>query len=138
MTRTVIWNIEAGAGLSAQDYLAAERRRAAICRSFRDVFTRADFLIAPAASVLPWANDVSDVTEINGLRLETQIDYLAVTFIVSLVGCPVLTLPTPRQMHELPFGIQIIAPPGCEAGLFGFGRVVEEKLNFSHRRPVLI
>jgi amidase len=65
-------------------------------------------------------------------------NYLAVAFIVSLVGCPVLTLPTPRQTHELPFGIQIIAPPGCEERLFGFGRVVEEKLNFSHRRPVLI
>jgi amidase len=50
----------------------------------------------------------------------------------------VRTLPTPRQTHELPFGIQIIAPPGCEAMLFGFGRVVEEKLSFSHHRPLLI
>ena len=88
LTPTVIWNIEAGAKLSAEDYLNAERRRTAIYRSFRELFTRADFLVAPAASVFPWPNEISDVTAIDGTALETPIDYLAVTFIVSLVGCP--------------------------------------------------
>ncbi|WP_025035401.1 amidase [Bradyrhizobium sp. DOA9] len=137
LTPTVIWNIEAGANLSAQDYLNAERRRSAIYRSFRELFAHADFLVAPAASVLPWPNEISDVTAIDGAALETPIDYLAVTFIVSLVGFPVLTLPVPRGKNELPFGIQIIAPPGCESRLFAFGRVLENELGFSHRRPPL-
>ena len=137
LTPTVIWNIEAGAGFSAQDYLNAERRRTSIYRSFRDVFAHADFLIAPAASVFPWANEISDVTEIDGKSLETPIDYLAVTFIVSLVGFPVLTLPTPRQFQQLPFGIQIVAPPGSESRLFAFGRIIEERLGSTHRRPPL-
>ena len=51
----------------------------------------------PAASVLPWTNDEGDMMLIDGVGLETPIDYLAVTFIVSLVGFPVLTLPTPRR-----------------------------------------
>lgn len=134
---TVIWNIEAGARLSADDYLAAERSRTVIYRSFRQLFTRADFLVAPAASVLPWPNEISDVTGIDGTPLQTPIDYLAVTFIVSLVGCPVLTLPAPRGETELPFGIQVIAPPGCESRLFAFGRTIEHELGFSHRRPPL-
>jgi amidase len=135
LTPTVIWNIEAGANLSAQDYLDAERRRTRIYRSFRDLFTRADFLVAPAASVFPWPNETGDVTTIDGEALQTPIDYLAVTFIVSLVGCPVLTVPAPRAMNELPFGIQIIAPPGAESRLFAFGRILETELGFSHRRP---
>jgi amidase len=135
LTPTVIWNIEAGAKLSAEDYLNAERRRTAIYRSFRSLFTRADFLVAPAASVFPWPNEISDVTIIDGAVLETPIDYLAVTFIVSLVGFPVLTLPARRETDELPFGIQIIAPPGCESQLFAFGRIIESELGFSHRRP---
>ncbi|TFV50933.1 amidase [Bradyrhizobium niftali] len=137
LTPTVIWNIEAGTKLSAEDYLNAERRRTAIYRSFRQLFTRADFMVAPAASVLPWPNEISDVTAIDGAPLETPIDYLAVTFIVSLVGFPVLTLPAPRGVDELPFGIQIIAPPGCESRLFAFGRIIENELSFSHRRPPL-
>ncbi|MDA9487881.1 amidase [Bradyrhizobium sp. CCBAU 11361] len=137
LTPTVIWNIEVGAKLSAEDYLNAERRRTAIYRSFRELFTRADFLVAPAASVLPWPNEIGDVTAIDGTPLETPIDYLAVTFIVSLVGFPVLTLPAPRGVNELPFGIQIIGPPGCESRLFAFGRIIENELGFSHRRPPL-
>ncbi|WP_407113006.1 amidase [Bradyrhizobium sp. LMG 9283] len=137
LTPTVIWNIEAGAKLSAEDYLNAERRRIVIYRSFRELFTRVDFLVAPAASVFPWPNEISDVTAIDGAALETPIDYLAVTFIVSLVGFPVLTLPVPRGENELPFGIQIIALPGCESRLFAFGRILENELGFSHRRPKL-
>ena len=94
-------------------------------------------MVAPAASVLPWPNEISDVTAIDSAPLETPIDYLAVTFIVSLVGFPVLTLPAPRGVDELPFGIQIIAPPGCESRLFAFGRIIENELGFSHRRPPL-
>ena len=37
LTPTVIWNIEAGGQLTAQDYLAAERRRTAVYRGFRDL-----------------------------------------------------------------------------------------------------
>lgn len=135
LTPTVVWNIEAGAKLSAEDYLNAERRRTAIYRSFRELFTRADFLVAPAASVFPWPNEISDVTSIDGAALDTPIDYLAVTFIVSLVGFPVLTVPTRRADNEMPFGIQIIAPPGCESRLFAFGRTLENMLGFAHRRP---
>ena len=135
LTPTVIWNIEAGGQLTAQDYLAAERRRTAIFRSFRDLFSRKDFLVAPAASVFPWSNDTGEVTRIDDVGLETPIDYLAVTFIVSLVGFPVLTLPTPRGSDQKPFGVQIIAAPGQESKLFAFGRRIEQQLGFCHRRP---
>jgi amidase len=135
LTPTVIWNIEAGARLTAQDYLAAERRRTAVFRGFRDLLARKDFLVVPAASVLPWNNDEGDVMLIDGVSLETPIDYLAVTFIVSLVGFPVLTLPTPRRSDQKPFGLQIIAAPGEESKLFAFGRRIEEQLGFCHRPP---
>ena len=72
---------------------------------------------------------------IDGTTLDTPIDYLAVTFIVTLVGFPVLTVPTRRGPNELPFGIQIVALPGCESRLFAFGRTIEKTLGFSHRRP---
>jgi amidase len=137
LTPTVVWNIEAGGRLTAQGYLSAERRRTAIYRSFRDLFARRDFLVAPAASVFPWKNDAGEVTRIDDMHLETPIDYLAVTFIVSLVGFPVLTLPTPRHQDQKPFGVQIIAAPGQESKLFAFGRRIEQQLGFSHIRPTL-
>jgi amidase len=137
LTPTVVWNIEAGGRLTAQDYLSAERRRTTIYRSFRDLFARKDFLVAPAASIFPWNNDAGEVTRIDAMRLETPIDYLAVTFIVSLVGFPVLTLPTPRRSDQMPFGVQIVGAPGQESKLFAFGRRIEQQLGFSHLRPLI-
>ena len=135
LTPTVIWNIEAGGQLTAQDYLVAERQRTAVYRSFRDLMARKDFIVVPAASVFPWNNDIGDVTRIDDMSLDTPIDYLAVTFIVSLVGFPVLTLPTPRQPDQMPFGVQIIAAPGQESKLLAFGRRIEDQLGFCHRPP---
>ena len=43
LTPTVIWNIEAGGQLTAQDYLSAERRRTAVYRSFRELLVRNGF-----------------------------------------------------------------------------------------------
>jgi len=80
------------------------------------------------------ASPVGDVMLIDDVSLETPIDYLAVTFIVSLVGFPVLTLPTLRRSDQMPFGVQVIAAPGQESKLFAFGRRIEEQLGYCHRR----
>jgi amidase len=85
--------------------------------------------------VLPWKNEEGDVTRIDDISLKTPIDYLAVTFIISLVGFPVLTLQTPRRADQKPFGVQIVAAPGQESKLFAFGRRIEEQSGFCHRRP---
>ena len=132
LTPTAAWNIAEGQNISAQDYLDAEEIRARLYRSFDAFFNDHDLLIAPAASVLPWPNEIADVLSIDGKELATIIDYLAVTFIVSLVGFPVLSLPAPQAGHRLPFGLQIIARPGAEALLVSFGRVLEAE-GFRHR-----
>jgi amidase len=92
-------------------------------------------IAASARALLPWKNDEGDVTRIDDISLEKSIDYLAVTFIISLVGLAVLTLPTPRQPDQTPFGVQIIAAPGQESKLFAFGRRIEEQFGFCHRWP---
>ncbi len=70
---TVRWNVEAGRGLSAQDYLAAEAARTALWRRFVDFFQHHDVLVAPAASVLPWPNADGEVTEMDGRPLATSL-----------------------------------------------------------------
>ena len=132
LTPTASWNIAEGTRISAQDYLAAEETRGRLYRNFQAFFGDHDLLIAPAASVLPWPNEMSDVLSIDGQKLPTIIDYLAITFIVSLVGFPVLSIPAPQESHRLPFGLQVVARPGAEASLVAFGRALEAE-GFRHR-----
>ena len=91
--------------------------------------------MAPAASVLPWPNDVGDVTEIDGETLSTLVDYLAVTFIVSLVGCPVVVVPAGRAANGLPVGIQLIGAPGKDAALLALAAQIEEACAFQRVEP---
>lgn len=126
LTETVRWWIERGAGTSAADFLAAEAERTALARRFVRFFEAFDVLIAPAVSVLPWSNIVPEVSEIDGQPLVTIVDYLAVTFVVTLAGCPVVTLPTPLMGERLPFGVQLIGPPGSDARLLAIARRFEK------------
>jgi amidase len=126
LTDTVRWWIERGAGISAADFLAAEAERTALARRFVWFFDDIDVMIAPAASVMPWPNSIPEVTEIDGQPLATIVDYLAVTFIVTLAGCPVVTLPVPLMGEKLPFGIQLIGPPGSDLRLLGIAARFEK------------
>jgi amidase len=134
LSATVRWAIERGAGISASEYLSAEAARSALYRRFVAFFEQYDVLLAPAASVLPWPNSVTDVSEIDGMPLATIIDYLAVTFLVSMAGCPVVTLPA-WTAGRLPFGIQLIGPPGSDYRLLAIARQLEHECGLAYRRP---
>jgi amidase len=134
LSPTVRWAIERGGGISASAYLAAEAARSVLYRRFVAFFEHYDVLLAPAASVLPWPNAVTDVSEIDGQPLATIIDYLAVTFLVSMAACPVVTLPV-WTAGQLPFGIQLIGPPGSDYRLLAIARHLESECGLSYRRP---
>jgi amidase len=135
LTQTVRWWIERGDGITTGAYLEAEERRTAMVRRFLALFERHDVLVAPAASVMPWPNAVPDVLEIDGVAMETIADYLAITFIVSLTGCPVVTLPVPMGNNALPFGVQLIGPPGSDLDLLAIAARFEREANFRFRAP---
>jgi amidase len=137
LTQTVRWWIDRARGIDAASFLAAEARRTALYRRFLAFFDHHDVLLAPAASVMPWRNDVPDVLEIDGQPLGTIADYLAITFIVSLVGFPVVTLPAPLLGHHLPFGVQLIGPPGSDLTLLAIARRFEREAGWRFVKPPL-
>lgn len=124
LTPTVRWWIERGAQARAADWLAAEASRTALARRFVEFFRGCDLLLAPAAALLPWPNDRPDVIAIDDTPMPTPVDYLAVTFVVSLVGCPVVTLPATRE-RGLPVGVQLIGAPGRDLELLAIARRFE-------------
>ncbi len=135
LTQTVRWWIKRGEGITAAGYLEAEARRTALARRFVTFFEHHDVLLAPAASIMPWPNDIPDVTEIDGMRLSTIADYLAITFIVTLAGCPVVTLPAPLGTHTMPFGVQLIGPPGSDLDLLAVAARLSREAGFRFRAP---
>jgi amidase len=137
LTEPLIWNVERGAGVTAEQYLRAEEQRGRTYAAFLAFFDRYDFLLTPSASVEPFSNDQVEVLEIDGRALSSPIDYLAITFIVSLVGMPCVSIPCPQDSSATPFGVQIVAPPRQEGRLLALARRLERDFAFRSVWPAL-
>lgn len=135
LSPTVRWNAERGRGMETARYLAAEAARGRVYRAFAGFFAAHDILLAPSASVLPFDAQDMDVLAIDGRPLRNIIDYLGVTYIVSLVGFPCLSIPMPATCGGPMSGLQVIARPGDETRLLGFARHLERELGFAHVWP---
>ena len=88
-----------------------------------------------SAAVPPFPNSQTDVASIDGNVMANIIDYLRITYIVSLVGFPALSIPCGWTKEGFPIGLQIIAAPFREDRLVEFGAMLEQKLDFAHRWP---
>jgi len=132
----VIWNIEKGLALTAEDIGRAERERAALYRRVVDFFADYDLLLCPTAIVPPFDVDVRYVDEVEGQRFDNYVDWIAITFVITLTSCPALSLPAGFTRNGLPVGLQLVAPPRAEANLLGAAALLERTLDIRNRVPI--
>ena len=135
LSPALVWNVRQGANLSAAAVLQAEATRSRVYAAAIDFFTRHDALLTPAASVVPFPNTQDEVLLIDGKALHSVIDYPAITFVVSLLGLPCLSIPCGSTAEGLPCGLQVIVPPFQEGRRLGFARRLEQDLVCRHRWP---
>ena len=103
----IIWNIEKGLKLKASDIGRAQIARGALFQRVAKFFAGCDLLLCPAAPVAPFDVDIRWVDAIGGHKLDTYIDWIAITFAVTLTACPAISLPCgfTRSPHSLSAGI---------------------------------
>jgi amidase len=135
LTPSVVWNIEAGRGVSADDYLRAQEERSRIFRSAARFFADHDFLVSATTSIAAFPNDESDVLMIDGKPMAHILDYAKLTAAISLIGLPALSIPCGFTADGLPVGIQIVGRPFDEARLLQFAYTLQETLGFAHCWP---
>jgi amidase len=72
-------------------------------------------------------------TEIAGETLTTYIDWMFLTFVITLTGCPAISLPCGLSRDGLPIGLQLVGRPHGDAELLGYARLIEHALAFPPR-----
>lgn len=132
LSESARWNIERGIGISAADLLQAEADRDRLYLNFLRFFETYDVLIAVSASIPPFLHTQSEILEINSIPLRTIIDYLTITYTISLTGLPAVSIPGGWTPSGLPIGIQLVGKPQGEAALLQFAYFLQEALNFRH------
>jgi amidase len=74
---TIIWNAQQGAKLTGPQLSRAEQNRTRLYHRMRRFFQRYDFLLAPVVQVPPFPLNQPYVTEIEGIKMENYIDWMA-------------------------------------------------------------
>jgi amidase len=118
-------NIRAGLSLSVMDVAVAERKRSEIWHRYRRLFEDYDLLLTPTAPVPPFPVGQNHPERIGERRLETYIDWIAPTFLVSLVCLPAASVPAGLTAARLPVGLQIIGPRFSEPRILGVAKHVQ-------------
>ena len=132
----VIWNTEKGLKLTPEEIARANDLRARITARMAVFFENHDLLLCPAAPTPPFDVNIRYLEEIEGTALETYIDWIAITFMISLTGCPVISMPCGFTADGLPVGIQMVAPPRGEAALLSAATAVEEQFEITGNLPI--
>jgi amidase len=118
-------NVEAGLDVTTRDLAAAERGRIAVFHRFRELFERFDVLLTPVAPVKPFPVEMNFPTDVNGRKLDSYVDWIAPTFLVTLVSLPAGSVPAGLTSDRLPVGLQIVAPRFEEPTILRVGKMVE-------------
>ncbi len=132
----LVWNIEQGLVLDASAIGRAERARAALYHRVVDFFEDYDLLLSPTVIVPPFDHEKRYVDEVAGQRYDNYLDWLYLTFVVTLTACPVLSLPCGFSAGELPVGLQVITPPRGDHALLSASALAEEMFGFAGQLPI--
>ncbi|MCD4534207.1 amidase [Nocardioides sp. cx-169] len=110
-------NIRAGESLTGADVATAYARRTALAERMRLFFQRYDVLVLPVSQVPPFPADQEFPTAINGVEMESYLDWMRSAYYITVTGCPAISVPAGVTPSGLPVGVQIVAPHGAERRL---------------------
>ena len=132
----VIWNIDKGMRLDADAIGKAVRARAALLERVGRFFQVYDVLITPTVIVPPFDVDTISVRKVGTVEFDNYIDWVAMTYAITLTRCPALSLPAGFLADGRPVGIQMVGRPNGEAGLLAAAAVLEEALGLRTGEPI--
>ncbi|HZG22020.1 MAG TPA: amidase family protein [Herbaspirillum sp.] len=130
-------NYEMGAAMSLSDCAWAQGEQTRMFRRFQQLYERYDLIVSPTTPVSPFPWSELYLKEVNGVALENYYRWLALTYVVTLVTNPSISLPCGRDHRGMPFGLQVTGPFRGDARLLGCAAALEQAFDgdVALRRP---
>jgi amidase len=138
MKDTVIWNIEAGVKLSGSEVGKAELKRSQLYQRVREFMETYEFLILPVNQVPPFDVKQRYITEINGVKMDTYIDWMKTCYYVTVTGLPAISVPCGFTSEGLPVGLQIVGRHQDELGVLQLAYAFEQATGYWQHRPSVV
>jgi len=137
MKDTVIWNIEEGRKLTGPQIGRAEIKRTELYHRVRKFMETYDFLICPVNQVPPFDINQPYIEEIDGVKMETYIDWMKSCYYITVTGLPAISVPCGFTPEGLPVGMQIVGRHNDDFGVLQLANAFEKATEFRKRRPAV-
>ncbi|MGZ4457662.1 MAG: amidase [Nocardioidaceae bacterium] len=130
-------NIELGADLTGEDVARAYQQLTSIQDRVRTFFSTHDVLALPVSQVPPFSADEEYPSAINGESQATYLDWMRSAYLITVTGCPAISVPAGFTPEGWPVGIQLVAAPRNERRLLEIAYAFEQATRVGDRRPTL-
>jgi amidase len=134
---TLTWNAEAGRALRGPEIGRAERKRTELYHRVRRFMERHEFLVAPVSQVPPFPLEQPYPTEIEGVAMQTYIDWMKSCYFITVTGHPAISVPCGFTPEGLPVGVQIVGRHQDDLGVLQLAHAFEQATGFWKRRPAV-
>jgi amidase len=122
----VAGNIRRGLATGAAEFGRAENVRGHVRDRVLDQLRAYDHLLTPAMAVAPFPVSQNYPETVAGRKMETYVDWIAPTFVLSLTGLPVGAAPCGCDAAGLPVGLQIVGRPFGEEQVLALMRAIQD------------
>ena len=132
---TIRWNVEQGRRLSGAQISRAEAKRTELFQRVREFLDTYEFLLLPTAQVPPFLLEWEYPTQINGVAMETYIDWMMSCAFITVTGMPAISLPCGFTEDGLPVGLQIVGGPSADFSVLQLAYAIQEATRVYKRKP---
>ena len=135
---TVIWNAESGLALTGADLARAETKRTELYHRVRTFMETYEFMVFPVSQAPPFDVTQPYITEINGVKMDTYIDWMRSAYYVTVTGLPAISVPCGFTPEGLPVGIQIVGRHHDDFGVLQLAHAFEQATGVWKQRPGVV
>jgi len=134
---TVIWNIEQGMKLTAEQIAKAEALRTTLFQRMRSFLERYEFLVCPVNQLPPFPVEVQWPREIAGVHMTNYLDWMKSCYYITITSHPAISVPAGFTQENLPVGIQIVGRYRDDLGVLQLAHAFEQATEVWKHRPPL-
>lgn len=134
---TIVWNIEEGRKLSASQLARISKLRTALFQRMHEFMQKYDFIVLPVNQVPPFPIEQQYITEIDGVHMESYIEWMKSCYLITATGHPAISVPCGFTDDGLPVGLQIVGRHQADFALLQIAHAFEQVNRTGLRRPAI-
>ncbi|MFN8511908.1 MAG: amidase [Thermomicrobiales bacterium] len=132
---TILREVAEGEQLTGPQLSRLEMRRTAIYHRVREFMATREFMVFPTTQVPPFPIEQRYITEINGVPMNSYIEWMRSCYYISITGLPTISVPCGFTPEGLPVGLQIVGRHQDEFGVLQLAHAFEQATGFWKQRP---